>query len=277
MGQWISNQIHKFAESFIPISETVALAGCIYVPINFDLKGLFARYLQESIPDPDNFIKLFLFSMGNIFIGVTLFITLLLKIREHNAECLFNRGHAYHDYPYWWYWYCASILGYKKCNLIHTPIYTQFRLILRNTFDEYPLSESDFPPEDENNVEESWIYSEQEQHEYNLILEDTYPVDEEKVLSIRPNVTILKISRSVSFDLSRHYNVNFIRQIIHQVRKMPDGVTINIFATTNPKNTLEIARGAFQMAGRGNISHLYVFQQTGTGQRTFEKKGHKIF
>lgn len=277
MGKWLLNQIHKLAESLMPIFETFALIGCIYVPVGFDFKNFFGRYLRESIPSPDNFVSIFFFSLGNLFIGMTFFVTLLLRIQSHNATCLFNRGHAYHDYPYLWYSYCAFLLGYKKCRLIHVPIYMQFKLILRNTFDEYPLPDSSFPQEEACLVTERWVLEPQGGIEYNIILEDTYPIGDENVLRVKPGIATLKISRSNSPDLCRHYNSGFVQRIISQVRKLPDGATVNIFATTNPKHTLEIVRGAFQMAGRGNVSHLYVFQQEGEGTRGFKSKGHKIF
>ena len=277
MGKRLLNQVNKFAESFVSIFETLALFGCIYVPIDFDFKTFFSRYLQESIPTPDNFVSVFLFSLGNLFIGITFFVVLLLKIRSYNATCLFNRGHAYHDYPYLWYLYCAAFLGYKKCKLIHVPIYMQFKLVYRNTFDEYILPDIPTSAEETDQVIEEWIVKTQEKIEYNLILEDTYPIENQKVLLVRPNITTLKISRKTQKNLNRYYSSAFVQHIISKVKQLPEGSTVNVFATTNPKHTLEIVQKGFQMAGRGNISHLYVFQQEGTGQRTFKEKGYKIF
>lgn len=277
MGKWLSNQVNKFAESFVSIFETFALIGCIYVPIDFDFKTFFSRYLQESIPTPDNFVSIFLFSLGNLFIGIAFFVVLLLKIRRHNATCLFNRGHAYHDYPYLWYLYCAAFLGYKKCNLIHVPIYMQFKLVFRNTFDEYLLPDIPTSTKEADQVVAEWIVKAHEETEYNLILEDTYPIEDQEVLRVKPDIATLKISREFPANLNQYYSSNFIQHIISEVKQLPEGSTVNIFATTNPKHILEIVRKAFQTAGRGGISHLYVFQQKGVRQRTFDVKGHKIF
>lgn len=52
---------------------------------------------------------------------------------------------------------------------------------------------------------------------------------------------------------------------------------INIYATTNPLNTKHIAKRAFGLGNRGNVEHLYVFQQRKDGIRRFEEKGKKVF
>ena len=61
------------------------------------------------------------------------------------------------------------------------------------------------------------------------------------------------------------------------MRHLPDSVTVNIFATTNPVNTRYIAQNTFQLANRDNIECLYVYQQSSVGNRNFESKGHKIY
>lgn len=52
---------------------------------------------------------------------------------------------------------------------------------------------------------------------------------------------------------------------------------LNIYATTNPMNTKMLAHKVFTQGDRGNIKHLYVFQQEREEPRSYEKKGHKIF
>ena len=42
-------------------------------------------------------------------------------------------------------------------------------------------------------------------------------------------------------------------------------------------NSKQIAMNAFVQGGRGNIVHLYVFQQESKGNRVFSKHGRKIY
>jgi len=42
-------------------------------------------------------------------------------------------------------------------------------------------------------------------------------------------------------------------------------------------NTKHIGKRAFGLGERGNVEHLYVFQQSKDGRRRFEEKGRKIF
>ena len=58
---------------------------------------------------------------------------------------------------------------------------------------------------------------------------------------------------------------------------LENGVTVNVFATTNPMNTINIASRVFKNADRGNIDSLYVYKQKNIGGREFESKGKKIY
>ena len=53
-------------------------------------------------------------------------------------------------------------------------------------------------------------------------------------------------------------------------------MTLNIFSTTNPKNTYEIIKNSIMLAERGNIKHVNVFQQNNEGEREFNNKPHKV-
>lgn len=65
--------------------------------------------------------------------------------------------------------------------------------------------------------------------------------------------------------------------MINYVRGLNDKVVINVFSTTSPFNTLHIAKRVFGLGERGNIEHLYVFQQSKDGARHFEENGRKIY
>lgn len=64
--------------------------------------------------------------------------------------------------------------------------------------------------------------------------------------------------------------------MIEEVRNLEENITLNIFATTNPRHTYEIARKAIALGERSNIKHVNVFQQESYGERNFSDKTYKI-
>ena len=64
---------------------------------------------------------------------------------------------------------------------------------------------------------------------------------------------------------------------MNEVRKFNRIPVMNVFASTNPMNTKNIAKRVFALGDRGNIDHLYVFQQSKSGERIFMPQGHKIY
>lgn len=62
-----------------------------------------------------------------------------------------------------------------------------------------------------------------------------------------------------------------------EIRRLPEVNIINIYATTNPMNTVRISRSAFRMADRGNVEHVFVYQQKRSGARKFDGKRYKIY
>lgn len=178
-----------------------------------------------------------------------------------------NRGNVYHQYPYGWYWFCAKILGIQRCNLVRVPIYMLFMLVIRSTFAEYPLEESAYPViENEPNVTTSIKNEEAGGKCVNLILEDTYTIDNQQLPDSKQGLRTVKISRNTG-DTGRHFSQIFIGAVINTVRDFDQNTVVNIFATTNPMNTKHIASRAFALADRGNIQNLFVFQQNNSDGR----------
>ena len=88
-----------------------------------------------------------------------------------------------------------------------------------------------------------------------------------------PTIFILRDNN----DNNRYYSDMFIKKIVQEVRNLPEDININIFATTNPKQTKCIVEQAFKLADRGNINKLYVFKQESTANRMFKEKGVKVY
>lgn len=92
------------------------------------------------------------------------------------------------------------------------------------------------------------------------------------------NPTIL-ISRDNSVDHNRYDSPKLVQTVVNEVRNLPSNIKkVNVYATTNPQNTMNIASNAFKLGERGNLDEVTVFQQRRTGNpRKFEKKGKVVY
>lgn len=211
------------------IVEIVVLVVVAIVPFYIDLSVLFKDYLESNPLSPDNFVWHTAITYGKYVASVIFFFLILLIIRKSNNDFVMNRGNEYHDYGYAWYWFCAKVLGIKKCNVIRVPIYMQFKLVIRGTFDEYPLNEDEFPVIDnEPNCNVTIINADASGDEINLILEDTYPIVDKQMPKDKRRLKTIKISRNHGNTNGRHFSQKFIEATINAVRGIK-GVTVIIF------------------------------------------------
>lgn len=268
----------KVKDNSIQLVETLILIACIIVPLLIDVKGMFGQYLEENYLTPDNAIP-YLLIMGGKYVGaIGLFVIALWRIRKHNEKVTMNRMNVYHDYSYIWYCYCSKILGIEKCNLVLVPIYMQFKLVIQSVFNEFPTDETTYPVQDnEVTVKISKANWSSSPNEINLLLEDTYPITTKQIPPTNRNLPTLKISRNDGKSVGRHFSQQYIESIINEVRHLDNGVKVNVYATTNPMNTYNIAKRVFTNATRGNVAELYVYQQESSKDRLFGNKGKKIY
>ena len=262
--------------NFRQIIEFCILLIAFGVLLCLDMKELFGEYLDKNYLTPGNFIYYFSLVVG-VF-PIVVFVVIWWSITKFNSDYLMNEKPIYHDYPYVWYFICANILRIRKCSLVLVPIFMQFKLITNSTFKEYPFDDSF--PEIENEPDCQIISlneSGNSSKEVNLIIEDTYPINPKQLPFTKKGFSSVKISRNDGHDKSRHYSRKLIEATINTVRDLSEDSIVNVFATTNPMNTFHIVKEAFNLGDRGNIKHLYVFQQSKGENRMFEEKGRKIF
>jgi len=270
--------IKKIKDNWIQLIETLILIACIVVPLLIDVKEMFGQYLDENYLTPDNAIPYLLIKSGKYVVAIGLFTIAFLRIRKHNKVVTMNRMNVYHDYSYVWYCYCAKFLGIEKCNLVLVPIHMQFKLVIQSVFNEFPMDETAYPVQDnEAEIKKSIANWSSCPTEISLLLEDTYPIVSKQIPPPKRNLPTLKISRNDGKSVGRHFSQKFIESIINGVRELDNGVKINVFATTNPMNTYNIAKQVFTNADRGNVAELYVYQQESSQSRLFKDKGKKIF
>ena len=258
------------------VIEAIILVLILLTYVWIDFEVLFKDYLANNVLSPDNFFCYFSIVHG-LFPIVLLFI-LFGFFHRCNSNYVMNSIQLYHDYPYWWYFFCSKFLGIKKCSLILVPIHMQFKLAIRSTFDEYPFDEKSFPVvDDESNIKVTQDHISAGYDEINIIIEDTYQIMDYQIPKSKTNLTTIRISRNDGTDKTRHYSPKLIEATVNAVRDCPQNFIANVFATTNPMNTLYIAKSAFALGDRGNINHLYVFQQERSDNRIFEEEGIKVF
>lgn len=272
-------QIKNFIlDSDRELMQILILFICLIAPTKFNLAGIIKMLFGDASPTLENAKYYFLMVSGNWTIGILSAGYVLIRvIRISNKQKIFNRGNIYHNKPYWWYWLCSKILGYEKCNLILVPIATQYKLILRETFAEYPFDDRVFPKKNcQINVKKSSEEFEPINGDVNLIIEDTYPIFPNQIPSKVTSTKFIRVRRESLRFGERVYSEELVNVIIEEIRGLGEDITLNIFSTTNPKNTFEIVKKAIFLADRGNIKHVYVFQQEGHGERCFEDKAEKV-
>jgi len=260
------------------IFQILSLAICFAFPKIVNLSEIIRTLLGGENTTIENAKYYYLMRSGNWTMGCLIALYVLFGLfRKYNKEQILNRGNVYHDKPYWWYWFCAKVLGYEKCNLILVPIYTQFKLVLSDTFIEYPFDESIFPEEECEVIVEKNLYNENvASKEVNLIIQDTYPISENQIPKTMISNNTIVVKRISDRFGKRVYCRKFVDCIVEVIRNLPEDITLNIFATSNPKNTYEMVKKGILLAERGNVEHVNVFQQKIKGERGFDDKPHKI-
>ncbi len=273
----------KYIKNFIldsvrELIQIFSLIICLIAPTIINLAGIIKTLLGDGSPTIENAKYYYLMNSGNWTMGFLIALYVLFCIiRKSNKEKIYNKGNIYHNKPYWWYWICSNILGYEKCNLILVPIYTQYKLILRDTFEEYPFEESFFPQKEcQINVEINMNETNPNSKDINLIIQDTYPISYNQIPANFKTNTTISVKRDFLRFGERVYSKELVDTVVEEIRKLSDGVTLNIFSTTNPKNTFEIVKKAISLAERGNVKHVNVFQQNSDGERIFANKPHRV-
>lgn len=270
--------IKKIVVNSRPIFQIFILIIVIYLPNWLNIT-------EKAVKQPEwnasqkwfDYVFNFMWSKGDWAIGLFLFVTVLFSIRKLNKGYMFNKGTTYKNYPYAWYWFCAKILGYSECNLILVPIYMQFKLVLRDTFDKYYCGT--FSKKDNDVVLVKKKNMSNESDEVNIIIADTYPLDITQVPITKRNYPTISILRDNGIDHNRYDSPELVKAVVNEVRDLPIDVTeVNVYATTNPLNTRNIINEAFKLGERGNLDVITVFQQKQTGNlRQFEKRGKIVY
>lgn len=280
-AQSIMEKLRNFKEIIsdllLQIIETLILLFFLFAPSMVNAKSYLTHWLEAENVSLSELLTYIIAKRGNWFIGFFACLIVWRLIIGHNKKYIMNSKNIYHNYPYAIYWFCAKILQIPSCNLILVPIHMQFKLVIRGTFKNYPLDDNLFPQEtDSTGIKSEKNKWKPQPPEVNLILEDTYPISDDKLPLDKRSLPQIKITRHPDNDFSRLYSPVFINTINNKVREFNSGTIFNVFATTNPKNNYYIASEVFKNADRSIVKKLLVYQQSRIGGRRFED-AYKIY
>lgn len=267
----------KIMANIRPICQIIGLVVILLLPSLMNISDKVEKQPElTASQDLKDYIFYYIWNKGNLAIGIFLFVLAVFVVRKWNKEYMFNKGDEYKNYPYFWYWICAKFLGYSECNLILVPIYMQFKLVFRDTFCKYYCGELDRKSDDIISVQK--LNFTDALNEANIIISDTYPIQENQIpIGKRSKPTII-ISRDNAVDHNRYDSPELVQNVVNEVRNLPINIRkVNIYATTNPYNTRKIAQNAFKLGERSNIDLITVFQQNRTDNRKFGKKGKVVY
>lgn len=263
-----------------PIAQVLILVIAFWIPYVVNVAGIIQMIFDNTTVDFDNVKYYYIMKMGNGVIGIILMLFVLFNIvRKSNEDFCLNKGNYFHEHSYLGYLFCAKVLGYKKCSLVRVPIYMQFRLVIRDTFNEYLVGQD----EDYNFVEDEDIQTNGISDSYtssvNLVLSDTYPISKGMLPASTSNLSTIWIVRTDSRKMLRAFSKKYCNTIKEIVSGLPNNVeTINLYSTINPKHSLWIANNVFKMAGRNQVKVLKVYPQPNkNGNWNFAEKGIAIY
>ena len=258
----------RIADKGEQLLEISVIAAAAIAPSLIDVQSVIAASDRVEL-DLLSLLTYYAAKFGNPGIGVFLAAVAIAAFRKANSKRVINRGPLYHEHGMLWYRFCSKVLGYGMCSLVRVPIATQFKLILDDTFDKYDLGEIEEEDDEDAEIEvspppntEGFPSSSNQAGQVNLLISDTYSISSGLLPDdCRENaaVVVRRLANEASF--ARRYSPKLVDGVTNVVRNLPQGSHVNVFATTNPRNTYEIVNKVFKTGGRDNINALYVYKQ----------------
>lgn len=259
-----------------PIVQIALLIIAFFLPVKLGIVENFKAPEAVASADLQTYILYYIWMFGDKAAGGILAFIVWRWEKRINKEYLFNRGNTYKNFPYWWYYVCAKFLGYSKCNLKRVPIYMQFKLVLGDTFDNYDCG--NYEKKENDVIMVSRKNDSNMENEMNLIISDTYPISMEQIPVTKKRKYTIIISRDNANDTNRYDSPQLVKKVVNEMRNLPQIIDkVNVFATTNPQNTVNIVNEAFKLGERANVKCVEVFQQKRDGKRKFEEKGKIVY
>lgn len=275
------HQLYKRLKDWVrPISQGLVLIALLTLGIWFDFGQVLADFIKtvgyknDELPDVIRIAAAY----GRWPLTLAVLIIVTMRIRRCNKGIILNpNNNIYHNHSFVGYCVCRYLLGYTICSLKLVPIPMQFKLVVNGIFPKFIVDKGIHSDLENEKVRIRKPENQKYTIKINMIISDTYQVRLDQLPCSVNAYTNVEIDRS-SADHTRYNSEKLVSAVISTVRNLPETVSeINVFATTNPANTYNIANEAFATGDRDSIRHLYVFSQGSTGNRNFKEKGVKIY
>lgn len=245
----------------------IVIISSPFILINIG-KIIFTSYFENTTPDT---IK----ELG-VWIPIILSIFMYISARKILADKEFLAGNLYAQYPRFIYYIAGKLLNYGKFNLERKPFYVQFYVVLNDVFRD--VTYSSLPENKKLKIKEDYTdYNlNQNQQKCNLIISDTYSISKSQLPDEVKDYTTIKIEREKDSLHDRIYSEELIHAVSKAIEKIKMiDAEINLFLTTNTKNTYEIINKVFKKGGRERYT-INLFQQGDKGNRNFKRKAKKF-
>lgn len=197
--------------------------------------------------------------IASIISGIILSIFIYIWRIKTNKDKLFNIGNNYDEYPIWVYWIASKILGYGKVSLVRVPIYLQYKLLMKDVFQEIVVD-----MDVEEKIQSIVVIEENMENisdELNLILIDTYEITKNQIPSNKTSMPTIFIKSGNETDSNRSLNTKFIKEIRRITNKYSSVYKqVNVFSTTNTNHNQLIVCKCFKNGRRTGFKHVIVYQ-----------------
>lgn len=210
----------------------------------------------------------------NTIVKIIIAVIIYIIIKKYNSKKEFLNGDVYGDFPMLFY-YLAKCLGYGNVSLIRKPYDIQFKLLKNELFN---IVDDKIETDEEVNVviDKGDFKFSINMRECNLVISDTYPITKEQLPNSKKNLDTIWIKREKSAKAPRVYSPKLINAVNDCVATIEQtGAKINLFLTTNTKNTEKIVKDIF-MKGDRTKYEITIFLQNADSERTFKEKGKKV-
>lgn len=280
---------NRLKDSMREIVQLLLICVAFMIPYLISDTNIVKSIIKVYNENIDSTLVDYFINKGRWTIGLFFAFICWVTIYSLNTKSSLNRGNRYHEHSYFWYLFCSKILGYKKCSLILVPVYMQFKLVIRGTFETYVYDNVDnnetmYTSNDNIAITTILNHPTKDNTIVNIMLSDTYYIDEKLLPDSKKELpTYLIKYKTDNSDSTRQFSEDFVSKVSDLVYELSDKEnidTINLFANTNPKHSYVIAERIFKSgnADRSDLKHLIIYQQNRkNGDWKFDEKEFKIY
>ena len=216
--------VNKIKDWKLQISQSLIPLLLIPFVLVLDVPQRFFNLLRQSnvqVSSLEWYWQLLL-HLGNWAIIIAALFFIYRAIRKHNEkEVLKQNLYVIVWHSYFGYWFCRYILNYQTVSLTRVPIPVQFQLVWKALFKKYEFMEGVTEKTDADTIAMEVLQADPYTTTVNLILADTYPLNDwkAKVTAQATTLTTIVINRNGELGV-RYYSKEFISKIATTVHEI---------------------------------------------------------